>query len=259
MTHMEKEIFAQPSVLGGIESANAQTLRGLTEELVRRGVRHVHISGRGTSSHAGIYAQYLLAVYKGVTVSMTGPSCITLYDGQLDMAGDLVIGISQSGQAADVLAVMEQGKKQGAVTLAVTNEPDSPMAKAADYHLYCNAGKELSVAATKTFTSQMFALGLLVAYWSGNDALLAALRGIPARCEEFLPDTSPLDAHVSRYRYIREGFVLARGFSYPIALESALKIQETCYIKMKGYAVSDFYHGPLAQVDPDVPVMLLAV
>ncbi|MEG0771497.1 MAG: SIS domain-containing protein [Clostridia bacterium] len=259
MTKMLKEILEQPSVLGNVEKANESTLKALVSELNERKVTHATFAARGTSDHASIYGQYVLGKFKGVVSSLALPSCITLYDGKLSLENDLVFGVSQSGKAADALAVIEQGNAAGAVTVAITNDETSPLAKQAKYHLFCNAGLEESVAATKTFTSQMFLLGLVAAYWSNNSEFLAALREVPQFAQQML-DTCQDDiiSKVPKFRFMKEGFVLSRGYSYAVALEAALKIQETCYIKMKGYAISDFYHGPLAQLDKDVPVIIFA-
>lgn len=259
MTKMLLEIMEQPRVLSEIEKVNEETLKQLVSELNERSINHVVFAARGTSDHASIYGQYMLGIYKGAVCSLAIPSCITLYDGKLDLSNDLVIGVSQSGKAADASAVIERGNSQGAITVAITNDINSPMAKLAKYHLYCNANLEESVAATKTFTAQMYILGLLAAYWSENNELLKQLRNLPQQMDYMLKNLNDeIPMQVARFRYIKEGFVLARGISYPVALEAALKIQETCYIKMKGYAISDFYHGPLAQVDSDVPVIIFA-
>ena len=259
MTKMLEEIRQQPQVLASLEEANRQTLLSLVEELKERKITHAVFAGRGTSDHASIFAQYVLGITKGVVSGLAMPSCITLYNGQFDFGSDLVVGVSQSGKAADALAVLEQAKARGGVTVAITNDKESPMAKAAKYHLYCNAGLEVSVAATKTFTAQMGLVVLLAAYWSQDDGLLEAFRALPSHVERLLAVCDSQMAQTTlRYRYIEDGFVLSRGISYAVALEAMLKIQETCYVKMKGYAVSDFYHGPLAQVDMDVPVILFA-
>ncbi len=259
MTKMLKEIYEQPKVLSGIEKENKTTLNLLVKELKERNIGHAVFAARGTSDHASIYGQYLLGIYQGVVSALAIPSCITLYNGKLDLSNDLVIGVSQSGKAADAYAIIERGNRQGAITVAITNDKNSPMAMLAKYHLYCNAGLEESVAATKTFTAQMYLLALLTAYWSKNDELLKNLRDVPQFMEKMLSNLGEeIQGQVNRFRYIKEGFILARGIGYPIALEATLKIQETCYIKMKGYAISDFYHGPLAQVDADMPVIIMA-
>lgn len=257
MTEMLKEINEQQTVLDGIEEANKETIKNLVAELRSRNITKAVFSGRGTSDHAGIYGQYLLGIYKGIVSSSATPSCISAYGASMCFEDCLVVGVSQSGQAADALAVIKHGNDKGAVTVSITNNVNSPMANAAKYHLYCNAGPEKSVAATKTFSAQMFLLGLFTAYWSGDGSLLQALREVPKHVGQLvrrLPDG--FERYVDRFRYCGDGMVLARGFCYPIALEAALKLQETCYIKMKGYAVPDFYHGPIAQTDNSAGIIM---
>lgn len=187
------------------------------------------------------------------------PSLITLYEKELDLSSVFTVGISQSGKAADALAVIERSNACGGISAAITNDISSPMAKTAKYHLYCKAGKEESVAATKTFTAQMGIIVLLAAYLTNDEKLLESFRSLPElmirlnkKCDDCIKEiTLP-------YRYMENGFVLSRGLTYPIALEAMLKIQETCYVKMRGYSASDFYHGPIAQVDRDTPVIIFA-
>ena len=176
MTKMLDEIFQQPAVLGGIVSANEKTLNALVEDLNARKISHALLAARGSSDHAAIYGKYLLGVYKGIVSGLAMPSVITSYDSKPNMSQDLVIGISQSGRAADAIAVLEAANAQGGITVAITNNTESPLAKIAKYHLYCNAGLEESVAATKTFTAQLYLLALLTAYWSANEQLLDDLR-----------------------------------------------------------------------------------
>ena len=156
MTKMEKEILEQPKVLASLKGVNEVTIKNLVSDIKQRDIRMVYFAARGTSDHASIYASYLISTYVGVPTALALPSVVTAYDGKLCLKDALVIGVSQSGKAADVLAVMEKAKQCGALTVAVTNDLQSPMAQFGDYHLYCNAGLEESVAATKTFTSQMY-------------------------------------------------------------------------------------------------------
>jgi glucosamine--fructose-6-phosphate aminotransferase (isomerizing) len=259
MTKMLEEILQQPEVLRKIEDKNKDTLTKIANEVKQKAIVNATFAARGTSDHASIYGQYLLAIHCGIVSSLAMPSTITLYGAKLNLEKTLVIGVSQSGKAADALAVLEQGNECGAITVAVTNDENSPMAKTAKYHLFCNAGLEVSVAATKTFTSQLYLMALLTAYISDNKTLISSLNSVPSKLDELIKSVgTDIEKNVNRMRYIREGFCLSRGISYAIALEASLKIQETCYIKMKGYAVSDFYHGPMAQLDPDVPVILYA-
>ncbi len=259
MTKMLSEIKEQPEVLAKLERENKDTLRVLAGELKAKNIKRAVFAARGTSYHACIYGQYLLAIKCGIVSAQAMPSCVTVYGGSLLTENDVVIGVSQSGEAADALAVLEDAKKHGALTVAVTNEPESPMAKRADYHLYCGAGREISVAATKTFTAQMGLLLLLCAYWSGDTQLLKEFAALPRAVADTLAECEAKIAGLTlRYRYMEQGFVLSRGLTYPVALEATLKTQETCYVKMKGYSAADFYHGPLAQVDSEMPVLLYA-
>ena len=259
MTKMEKEILEQPKVLASLKGVNEVTIKNLVSDTMRMSLCLVYFAARGTSDHASIYASYLISTYVGVPTALALPSVVTAYDGKLCLKDALVIGVSQSGKAADVLAVMEKAKQCGALTVAVTNDLQSPMAQFGDYHLYCNAGLEESVAATKTFTSQMYVLAMLAAVWGDNEAMLAKLDEVPGAVEQLLSYIPhDIEKIIQRYRYMENGFVLSRGTSMAIAFETMLKLQETNYVKMKGYAVSDFWHGPLAQVDEGTFVILYA-
>ena len=259
MTKMLSEIKEQPDVLEKLKAHNQDTLRVLTGELKAKNIKRAVFAARGTSYHACIYGQYLLAIKCGIVSAQAMPSCVTVYGSSLLTENDVVIGVSQSGEAADVLAVLQDANKRGAITVAITNDPESPVAKFADYHLCCNAGKEISVAATKTFTAQMGLLLLLCAYWNDDAQLLKEFAALPQAVKETLTACEAKIAGLTlRYRYMQQGFVLSRGLTYPIALEATLKTQETCYVKMKGYSSADFYHGPLAQVDSEMPVILYA-
>ena len=259
MTLMHKEIMEQPEVLGRLYERNKETILSLVEELRARRVTKAVFAGRGTSDNAAVFAQYLLGVYKGVVSALAIPSSMSAYGADMHFEDCLVAGISQSGQASDALFVLTQAGEKGAPTLAITNDEASPMAKRAKYHLFCAAGEEKSVAATKTFTAQMYLAARLAAEWSANGDLSAALDRVPEQMEKFLASPpEALSLLVERFRYADDGFVLSRGFNYPVALECALKLNETCYMKIKGYSVSDFYHGPLAQLDEKTPVLMLA-
>ncbi|MBR2327509.1 MAG: SIS domain-containing protein [Clostridia bacterium] len=259
MTKMLSEIKEQPEVLRNVFAKNETVLKNLAAEIKEKGVRHAVFAARGTSDHASTYAKYLLGIYCGMSSALAVPSAITLYGADFDFSHDLVVGVSQSGKAADALEVIGAGNKDGGITVAVTNDCASPMARSAKYHLDCSAGPEISVAATKTFTSEMMLLGLLTAHLSDNKQLLKDLNSVHTAVSEVIDTAfSEIEKLAARYTFIEDGFVLGRGIIYPVALEAALKIQETCYVKMKGYPNSDFYHGPIAQVDNGTFVILLA-
>ena len=256
-TLMWKEINETPKIFSEIQSVNADVMKSLVNEIKSGNARNFVAAARGTSDHALIYFKYVLEVNSEYTVGLSAPSVVTLYKGKINYANSIVIGCSQSGKAADVLEIIRKGNEQGAITIAVTNDLESPMAKEAKFHLYCSAGVENSVAATKTFSSELFLLLWLSAELSDNKEQLLYLRNLHTEIQKVLPQ---IDAQTTKFtdkfKDMQGGFVLSRGLTYPIALEASLKLQETCYIQMKGYAGSDFYHGPMAMVNESTPVMI---
>ncbi len=258
MTLMLKEINEQPAVLDRLLKENKEPVKLLCEEIRKRGIDFAYMAARGTSDHAAVYAKYILETHAGIPVAFAAPSVITVYKGRPRLENALVIGISQSGDAEDVLEVLKEGRKQGAVTVAIKNYPDSPMAQEAQWHLDCLAGEEKSVAATKTFTAQMMIMAMITANLTNDDTLKRQLDTVPALVNGFLTDYGINDELVDKYKQMQECFVLARGMNYSIAMEGALKIQETCYVRAKAYSMSDFYHGPLALLEPEMPVILIA-
>ena len=258
MINLEKEIREQPSVMASLLEKNKDTLKALVEELEYKNINNIYFAARGTSDHACVYAQYLFGIVMGIPCTLGTPSIFTQYGTDIKFNNSLVIGVSQSGRAEDVNYVLDSAKKQGMPTLAITNYEDSLLAKTAKYHLFCNAGEEKSIAATKTFTAQMYLLALLCAKWSQNNELANALNAIPVQFEEaldYLP--SQIENIVPSLLNYDGAVVLGRGISYSIALEGALKILETNKMKVKGYPISDFYHGPVAQLhDNDLAFVL---
>ena len=259
MINLEKEIREQPQVLKNIKAANIDTINAIIADVKSTDIDNVYFAARGTSDHACIYAQYLFGIYLGLPCALATPSVVSMYNGKLCLKNSLVFGVSQSGRAEDVLSVIRRANECGTITVAITNNLDSPLAKEAKYHLYCNAGAETSIAATKTFTSQMYLLALLCGVWADDAELLANLDKVPDNIERLLAYVPyQIGEEVWRFKNITSGVILARGLTYPIALEGALKILETNQVKMKGYPISDFWHGPLAQINPKDVVIVLA-
>lgn len=258
MTQMWQEIMEQPKVIENGLSLNQKSIDAIVARLGEKKVDNVIIAARGTSDHAGIYGKYIIEIKKGIPVSLAAPSVFTIYEKNVNMANSLVIAISQSGRAADALEVIKSARKQGAPTVAITNFEDSPLANEAEFHLFCAAGLEKSVAATKTFMAQIHLLAQLVAAWSGDEGFKKELDELPALLVKTLDSSEQIKNIVNRYRFMNECFVLARGTNYAIALEASLKIQETCYVRAKGYAISDFHHGPFAMIGEHMPVIVYA-
>ena len=256
-TLMWKEINETPKIFGEIQSVNAEVMNNLVAAIKASKATNFVAAARGTSNHALIFFKYLLEINSGYTVGLSAPSVITLYKGKIDYSNSIVIGCSQSGKAADVLEVIKKGNEQGAITIGVTNDKESPIAKEAKFHLYCDCGEEKSVAATKTFSAQLYLLLWLAAELSRNKDDLEYLKNLRKEIESVIPQIDELTTvYADKFKNMKSGFVLSRGVTYAIALEATLKLQETCYIQMKGYPGSDFYHGPMAMVNEETPVVI---
>ena len=220
--------------------------------------RYVVIAARGSSDNAARYAQYLFGAHNRLAVCLATPSLFTFYDAAPSLAGALVIGVSQSGQSPDIVAVVESGRKQGALTLAITNRPGSPLAAAAEHTLPLLAGEERAVAATKTYTAQLCALAMLSAALEGGEARWAELSAVPGLVEQAIAANAGVEGKVERYRYAEHFAVVGRGFNYSTAFEVALKMKETSYLVAEPYSPADLLHGPVAMIDRGFPVLLVA-
>ena len=258
MTKMLTEIYEQPDIISKVLSASKDKIQGLVTELKQRDINNVVIAARGTSDHAGIYAKYLIEYSLGIPVSLAAPSILTVYSRKIDYSKSLVIGISQSGKALDALEVIKHAHSQNAVTIGITNFADSPIGNEAKYHLFTDAGLESSVAATKTFTAQMAVIALLAGIWADNTTILNALNKLPDGIRSILNREKQIEQTAQKYTYCEDCFILSRGLNYPIALEAALKLQETSYMHAQGYSISDFHHGPFAMIGDHTPVIVFA-
>lgn len=258
MTLMQQEIYEQIELLPKSVQFNQSTMAQIGKIVKEKKIQFVVYTARGSSDNAGIYFKYLLEVHAGMVVSFAAPSVITLYEGKPHLTNTLVIGVSQSGKAKDVYAVLELAKTQGAVTVAITNHSDSPLAQLADFHLDLAMGSEKSVAATKTFTAQMLLLAHLANHLSLNDSLQSDLSQVYSLMKETLKQDSHIQEVAKQFIHDESVFVLGRGYSYGVADELALKLQETAYIKAMAFATSDFYHGPFALANKDSKFIVLA-
>jgi glutamine---fructose-6-phosphate transaminase (isomerizing) len=255
---MRDEIYQQPqAVAAAVEQENVTTA-ALAKELRKRGIRHVAIAARGTSDHAATYAKYLLEIVAGVPVALVAPSVYTLYDARPNLAGVLMLGISQSGQATDVVQALSTARASGAMTACITNVAGSPLTDVSDFTMLCRAGEEKGVAATKSYTTSLALIALLAGHWADSKELLEGLRRLPEQIEITLSLDAQVEAAVERYRYMDECAVLARGLNQATALETALKMTETSYMVAKPYSGADFLHGPIAMVSEGFPCFLFA-
>ena len=257
-SNFELEIYQQLQVTRNFVKNQTTEVARLGEVLRNKPPRFISIAARGTSDNAAIYAKYLFSAINRVPVGLALPSLATLYQQTPDLTGGLVIGISQSGQSPDILAVIEDAKKQSVPTLAITNEPDSPMAKRADHLIYIDAGEELSVAASKTYTAQLLAVAMLSACWKDDANLFDDLSDLDGYVEAALKENEPVEAIAWRWRAKENLIVVSRGFNYCTGHEIALKVKELVYMLTQSYSAADFRHGPIAMLEEAFPVVAIA-
>lgn len=257
-TLMWKEILEEPAALRSCEAGNGRMIERIASETRKRGIRHVTVCARGTSDNAATYGKYAFEILTGMQVASAAPSVLTLYGRSVEWKDSLVIGISQSGQTEDVSRIIKAARQQGALTVGITNTAGSLLAESAEYVLFCSAGPEKSVAATKTFLAEMYLMVRMAAVLAEDREVLAQLSALPAGLDRISGLAGAAGNAAQRYRFVKECFVLARGLNYPVALEAALKIQETTYIGAKAFAISDFYHGPKAMVQEDTALLVFA-
>lgn len=216
------------------------------------GCTHVVIAARGTSDNAARYAQYAWGIRNGLSVALATPSLFSLYSKPPSLSGALVVGISQSGQSPDIVSVLEEGHRQGRPTVAISNDPESPLASAADVVVPLNSGPELAVAATKTYTAQLAVIGAISDAITGDADGVSSLPDLAARALE--TDGSARIA-AQRLSDVEHAAVLGRGFNLATAFEWALKMQELSYVVAQPFSTADFLHGPVAVVDKGYPVL----
>jgi glucosamine--fructose-6-phosphate aminotransferase (isomerizing) len=271
---MLKEIFEQPRTIsdtmrGAVTERNGQ----LSVELAEFDASKLGPNGRiimlacGTSWHAALAGKYLVEQIARVPVEVDLASEYR-YRNPIVREGDVALAISQSGETADTLAALREAMRLGATGLAICNVVDSTIARAADNVLYTRAGPEISVASTKAFTTQLTALCLL-AIWLGRqrdaiDAqraheLLEALSDTPAAIDDLLEARERVQAIADKHHQARDMLYLGRGLSFPVALEGALKLKEISYLHAEGYAAGEMKHGPIALIDENMPVVILAL
>lgn len=255
---LEQEIYQQPQVLQQLLISERAIIQQLATELQKRQISQIVIAARGSSDNAARYAQYLLGSVNGFLVTLATPSLYSIYQQTPQLKNTLVLGISQSGQSPDLVAVLAEAGRQGVLTAAITNFSDSPLAQQADYVINLNAGVEKSIAATKTYTSELLALAILSTELSQNPSLLTTIDTVPNLVEKTLTFNPNINQLVERYRYMKHCVVLGRGYNYATAFELALKLKELTYTIVEPYSSADFWHGPLAIIEPGFPVFVIA-
>ena len=279
---LHDEILEQPEAARRQLAANDEALTALAARVGEHPVDNVVIAARGTSDHAAIYAQYLLGAINRLPVGLATPSLMSIYRVEPRFDRALVVGISQSGASPDVVGVVAAARDHGAPTLAITNEPDSELAKTADVTIDLAAGPERAIAATKTYTTSLLAIArvalALESPGRAGDAsgrpepdepfefdpksLAAALAGLPDAMQAALavePEVEKLAQELAgRDGGMDRCVIVGRGFEYATAREWALKLKELARVFADPYSAADFLHGPIALVQPGIPALVVA-
>jgi glucosamine--fructose-6-phosphate aminotransferase (isomerizing) len=255
MSLMLQEIAEQPEVLERTIAAEREKYTKLAEFLQKKEIDLVIMAARGSSDNAALFGRYLIETTAGIPVSLSAPSVFTLYNAKLNLKRALVIGVSQSGEGADINMVLQRAKDCGALTLGITNDANSTMAQLVDETLQIHAGREKSVAATKTYTGQMLHFYMLAAALGGTKL---DFEKIPDFTAAALDLRFQVEEFVQRYVFMENCVVVGRGMNYGNSYEFALKLMETCYVVAERFSSADFFHGPLAIVERRFPMILFA-
>ncbi|MCH7230457.1 SIS domain-containing protein [Glycomyces sp. L485] len=256
---MAADIVEQPEVMSGLLDHGRGDIAAVAARIAECRPRSIVFTARGTSDHAALYAAYLTEIRLGLPASLASPSVVTVYDSRPDWSDCLVIAVSQSGGSPDLAQVIAAARATGALTLAVTNNPSSPLADEAELHLDVRAGQERAVAATKTYTAELLTLLMLIeGIRTGTGRIdtteAAALAELPELARDVLDDSFAGEL-AGRYRFAERFVTTGRGYAYPTARETALKLMETSYLPALAFSGADLLHGPLAMTDPGVPVL----
>jgi glucosamine--fructose-6-phosphate aminotransferase (isomerizing) len=256
---MASEMAEQPEVLERL-IARASSLRALAARIAPRPLAGCAIVARGSSDHAALLGRYLFEVATGRPVSLVSPSVHTLYRAKVDYSGMLVLGVSQSGETPEIVEVLGRLREAGGRTVALTDDPTSPMAAVAEDVVDLGAGPERAVPATKTVTATMLACILLAEGLAGHPLVSPdALAALPEAVAGIIADNSAATAVATQMDGTRHLVAVARGYLFAAAIECALKVREMTGILATGWSAADLRHGPVAAIGPDVPIVSLRV
>jgi len=255
-TYMRMEIEEIPDAAQRLLDTSRASLVEAGERLKRLQPVMVATIARGSSDHAAAFLKYAIELTAGVPVASIGPSIMSIYGRELRLDGCAAISISQSGKSPDIVAMAQSARRNGALTIALTNTAGSPLAESADIAIDLAAGKEQSVAATKSFVSSVIAGLSILAHWTDDQGLSAAITKLPEALRRAVTvDWTPL---LSALKDRNSLYVLGRGPALAIAQEAALKFKETCGIHAEAYSAAEVLHGPARIVEAGFPVLALA-
>ena len=256
MTRMRREILEIPQAVARLLDEGAPALEQIAAAARAADPRFLVTVARGSSDHACTFLKYAFELEMGLPVASIGPSIASIYGAKLRLADSLCLAVSQSGKSPDIVAMAKAAGQGGAMTVAVTNDPASPLAAVSDHTIDIHAGAELSVAATKTFVTSAVSILLLLAKWKGDGALLSALEALPDRLAQAAQlDWPELRAAIGAKQSL---YTLGRGPSLAMSNEAALKFKETCQIHAESYSAAEVLHGPVSIVDEGFPVLCFA-
>lgn len=254
-TRMAREIAEQPAALAATFAQVLPARPDVTR--LAAGRRHVIFVARGSSDNACVYGRYLTEIHAGRQASLAAPSVATLYGADLDLSNSLVVAVSQSGATQEIVDTAEWAKRNGAAVVGITNHGDSALAAVADVALITQAGQELAVPATKTYTTQLAAIAVAVDALAPKPGTLdAAIARVPEAAAQML--TGSVEAAADLLAGAQDVLSSGRGLTFGTTLEVALKLEETCLQPVRGLSYADLKHGPIAVVDADLVTILVA-
>ena len=251
---MKEEILSTPDLLEQAMPVYLPVVKALADKIREKNCKSIYTASRGTSNNAALYFQYLCDVLTTLSCKNLQPSVVTLMGGKPDLRDGIYMAISQGGRGADIRMMTEYAASCGICTAAVTNEEDSPLAQMSDIVLPLSMQLERSMAATKTFSAQLMALGMLAYTLAGRQP--EELSCVSELFRQSLLCTEDAIKNLDHYTASRSCFVLARGALLPVAKELCCKLQETCLINATPYSAADFLHGPFSLIEPGVQVIL---
>jgi glucosamine--fructose-6-phosphate aminotransferase (isomerizing) len=255
---MRSELGESPALVERLLVEAADAVDAVVAAVREREIDVVVVAARGTSDHAALYGQYILGARNHLLVASAAPSLVSIYGAAPRLHNALVIGISQSGRSPDVVAVVDQARRQRALTVAITDEPQSELAAAADHVIELHAGHERAVAATKTYLAETAVVAMLSVALAGDEAAAEELRAIPDALRAALAEEAGVGALAATWAAETRCIVLGRGFHYATAREWALKLKELAYVLADPYSGADFQHGPIALIQAGFPVLAVA-
>jgi glucosamine--fructose-6-phosphate aminotransferase (isomerizing) len=253
---MRRELLQAAAAVGRQPQILSQPLAELVKRLEGRRPNVVVTCARGSSAHAATFGKHLIECYLGLPVAEAAPNIASVYRRSVDLKNQLFLAVSQSGRSDDLIETAAMARKAGAITAAIVNDTASPLAQTVEIVLPLGAGRELSVAATKSFVASVAALLRLVAAWAGDAAMAGACMRLPMR----LADAAGLDWSEALEPLTRAGstIVIGRGPTLAIAREAALKLKETCELPAEAFSAAEIRHGPIALVSSNYPILALA-